>query len=81
MHVLLFLHERKIKMSKKVKVTICTNDPVIYEILDKEESSELFGEDYIEEYGVEIPEDMLSQYKKTHREFGAIQDKIREIIK
>lgn len=58
------------------KVYITTSDPVTHRIYDKEEVLELFGDGFMEEYGKEIPEDLLRRYKAAYYEFWRIQEEI-----
>ena len=63
-----------------VKVEISNGDPFIWTIYDEKESAELFGDDYIEEFGTEIPEELLQEYKKVSAEFWKIQSQIDKIM-
>lgn len=64
-----------------VKVVITTVDPVHIKLYDKEECIDLFGLDYLEEYGISIPEELLNRYKEVSTQFWEIQKELRELEK
>lgn len=55
------------------KVTISTNDPIVYTVKDEQETIEYFGEDFLQDYGVEIPDELLQAYNKAYQEFWKVQ--------
>lgn len=63
-----------------VKVIVSNNDPVMYTLLDELESNDLFGSDYIEDYGIEISENLLKEYKETYKNYLRIQKEIGKIV-
>lgn len=63
------------------KVILSTYDPFIIMVRDKKESADMFGEDYILERGVNIPDDLLQRYQKNYAEFWAIQKELDSIEK
>jgi hypothetical protein len=56
------------------KTIINEIDPFIYKIRTREESIDLFGEDYIDEFGFEVPDELIEEFKKTY-------DKLIELSK
>jgi hypothetical protein len=58
------------------KVYITSEDPVTYRVYDEKEANELFGEGFMNEYGTEIPDNLLKRYKAVHYEFWEIQNEI-----
>ena len=61
------------------KVNICQDDAFCYRLYDDAETIEMFGQDYLDEYGVEISEDILNEYKQTMSKYEELQDKLRVI--
>lgn len=49
-----------------------------YFLMDKNECIEMFGEDYLEEYGSEVPQELIEKYKKHMEEFRIIQNELRK---
>lgn len=49
------------------------HDRFRYELMDKAESDDMFGEDYLEDYGKEVPKDLLERYKANIVEYESIQ--------
>lgn len=64
---------------KTVRVNITLTDRRQYEIRDKEYCDETFGEDYLEDYGVDIPEDLVLQYKELMARLRPIQKALGDI--
>ena len=63
------------------RVTLSTNDPFVTKIMDEKETSDMFGDDYIEDYGVEVSEILVEKFKKNWEEFWSIQKEIQIILK
>lgn len=61
------------------KVYLTTHDPITIRVYDKIECDELFGEDHLEDYGVNIPDELLEEYNETLRKFWAVQNKLEKI--
>lgn len=55
------------------RVTFSTNDPVVWTIRDEKTTIEYFGEDYLEDYGKDIPDELLEKYEKAYQEFWRVQ--------
>ena len=54
-------------------------DPFILSVRGREETIEMFGEEYLEEYSCYVPEELQARYKKNLEEFKAIQKELRGI--
>ena len=63
------------------RVTLHTGDPFITEILTELETFEMFGNEYIDDYGIEVPDNLVERYKKNWKEFLEIQTEINIILK
>jgi len=63
------------------KVYFTTNDPVIDMIYDEKETTYFFGSDFLDEYGVEFPDDLLKRYQNNFKEFQNIQKEIEKWMK
>jgi hypothetical protein len=63
------------------RVTLHTNDPVILNINDEEKCVDMFGEDFLQDYGVEIPNELLERYTINWLEFLKIQKEIEKYHK
>lgn len=63
-----------------IRVYPSTDDPVTYILYDLQEAINLFGKDWLEDYGINIPDALLSRYKATYKEFWKIQAEIKELI-
>ena len=64
---------------KTVRVNIHLADRRQYEIRTKEYCDEMFGEDYIEDYGIDIPESLALEYKELISKLRPIQKILRDI--
>lgn len=64
-----------------IKVYITTRDPILYDIYNKEKCEEYFGKDFLNEYGVEIPYNLLLDFEKAEILFMSVQDRILRFIK
>jgi hypothetical protein len=63
--------------------SLTENDCCQIIVYDKLETIELFGKEYLEEYGVVIPEELILRFKKNTEESMLIQKelfKIRESL-
>lgn len=58
------------------KVTFTTSDPFITIIRDEKESIDFFGADYLNDFGVEVPQDLIERFKKNYEEFKLIQQEL-----
>lgn len=63
------------------KIIITSSDPIVHKIYSPIESIDLFGEEYIEEYGIEIPPDLLVKYLNNQEEFWIIQKELDKYVK
>ena len=50
-----------------MKYWIYTHDPVLTLVYSREEAIELFGEDALEEYGVELPDALVLEITQTYK--------------
>ncbi len=54
--------------------------PLVYMIYDREEIIDLFGEDclddYIDDYGKNVPKELIERYKINKEEFQKIQEEL-----
>ena len=64
-----------------MKITIYTHDPILNLIYTKEESDELFGEDYIEDYGIEVPDDLAIKVIESYKNLIEAQIEFEKFIK
>lgn len=48
---------------------------------DNAEAGGLYGPDYIEDIGLEIPEELVERYKQNDKEFRSIQDELKKYFK
>lgn len=48
-------------------------------VYSKNEVIEMFGEDYLEEYGYNIPDELLKEYSEASKLFRSVQQKLRKI--
>lgn len=63
----------------KPRVTISNDDLFCYRLLDSVETIDMFGEDYLLDYGVDIPPELLKEYKEVMVLYNQLQDKLRVI--
>jgi hypothetical protein len=65
----------------KRKVVINEEDRFKLYLKDQEEVIEMFGEDYLEEYGIELDDTFIAQYKEVYSKYKDLQHDLREILK
>ncbi len=58
---------------------ITTGDPIVVSLYDKEMVIEYFGEDFLKEWGHEVPDDLVERYNKNQIEFKQIQNELKKI--
>ena len=56
---------------------IAENDCRQIVVYDREEAIEMFGEEFLKEYGVKLPEALLKRYKENQIDFTDIQSLLR----
>lgn len=61
-----------------MKVVLYTHDPMLTLARTPEETKELFGEDYLEEEGVEVPAGLVNEAVETYKKLVEIS---RELAK
>lgn len=54
-------------MSKNQRVYISYNDIFTYTVRDSAETIDMFGQDYLDDYGHNIPQDKLLEYKAVKK--------------
>lgn len=59
------------------KVYISTHDSFVFYVMDESECNDTFGDDYIQDFGVEIPDNLLQEYKQAYNEFWKVQEKLK----
>ena len=64
-------------MSKRI--TLSHDDLFCYRLRDELETVELFGEDYLTDYGVDVPDELLAEYNAIMEQYEALQDKLKDI--
>lgn len=63
------------------KVTLSRDDIFHIYMKDGKETIEWFGEDYLEDFGVEVPQDLIDRYKAAYEQFQKVQDELFQIYK
>lgn len=61
-------------------VYIQVSDPFIYEIQKRSEVIRIYGEGFLEEYGIEIPDELLREYEEVEEKFWIVQKKITSVL-
>lgn len=64
-----------------MKYTIYHHDPMLTLIYRPETSAEYFGEDYSEEYGIEIPEELVNRVIESYENMLKIQDELDKFLR
>ena len=64
-----------------IRVLLQMHDRFCFELMDKAESDDMFGEDYLEDYGVEVPNSLLERYKRNIEEYNSIQSELNKLYK
>jgi hypothetical protein len=62
------------------KVNISTHDPLVYTVMDEQTATNFFTKDYLDEYGIEISNELLTEYKKAYDEFWRVQNLIDKVM-
>lgn len=57
------------------------DDIFTYLVMTPQQSSELFGDDYIEDYGDILPDELMNRAISVRLEYEKIQKEIREFLK
>lgn len=58
------------------KVSISQDDIFTYRLKDTDEVVEMFGEDYLTDYGINVPSELVSEYKLLMKQYEELQDKL-----
>ena len=64
-----------------MKVLIHTHDPMLTLVRLPEEAVELFGEDTLEEDGVEVPDELVLEIDKTYKRLCELSAKLKQYKK
>lgn len=64
-----------------VKVVILHDDIFSYRLMDSKEVIEMFGEDYLEDYGIKAPVELLNKYLEVIKEYNLIQQELKYYYK
>lgn len=64
-----------------VKVYISSSDSVLHVLYDDKCCSEYFGDDFLEEWGTEFPEELYLEYEEIYNKFMSVQNKISKFLK
>lgn len=59
---------------------IGTSDSLWLKVYDRDMTIDYFGEDYLLEYGNNIPQELVDRYKKNYEEFKTIQKELRNYV-
>ena len=63
-----------------MKCTTHTHDPVLKLVYPPEKTIEYFGEDFLEEYGIEIPDDLAKRAIESYENMLVVQDELDEFL-
>lgn len=63
------------------KTTITTHDPLIYLLRTREESIDLFGEDDVNETGIEVPDELIVEFNETYQKLLKLSREAEEYYK
>jgi len=66
---------------RSTKVTLSKDDLFCYRVKDATETIDMFGEDYLDEYGIVISKKLLRKYKKIIEQYEQLQDELRLIYR
>jgi len=61
--------------------SITSEDRIMTRIYDEDETTELFGKDFLAEWGTRIDPELIQRYKAAYKAFWDIQDEIWKITK
>lgn len=61
------------------RITISQDDRRCYRVRDAEQTVEMFGDDYLDDYGQDIPEDLLNEYKRIMKQYNELQQVLSDL--
>lgn len=64
-----------------MRCTTHTHDPMLTLVYLPEKTIEYFGEDYLEDYGIEIPDDLVNEVIKSYEDMLVIQNKLEKYLR
>lgn len=65
----------------KKNAILSNSDTFSIKLYDSSESRDMFGEDYLEEWGCNVPTELIERYKKNETERRQIQEELDKIDK
>lgn len=65
--------------NKNITITINLSDVRTYRIRTDVETIDLFGNEYLFDYGINIPIELLNEYKAIMLLYGSLQDKLEAL--
>lgn len=60
-----------------IRTIIHTHDPVLKLCYTPEEAEDLFGQAYIDEFGTDLPKDLVEDVTKTYSHMLELSEKLR----
>lgn len=66
---------------KRNNAYLFETDTFAVRLYDDTETVDIFGQDYLEDYGHTVPPELIERYRKAFKEMQAVQDELRAIIK
>lgn len=64
-----------------MKLTVSRDDVFYYHVRTEEETKDLFGQDYFDDYNVDIPEDIAKEFLAATEQWQKAQDKLSLYLK
>lgn len=62
-----------------MKVLIHTHDPMLTLVRLPDEAIDLFGEETLEEDGIEVPDDLVTEAHETYKKMCELSNKLHDI--
>jgi hypothetical protein len=62
----------------KNNANITQHDPFILMLRSKSKIVELFGEDFLDDYGIALPLELIERYQENMKQFNAIQKELEK---
>lgn len=60
------------------KVSISKDDLFCFRLKTSDETTEFFGEDYLEEFGISVPISLIEKYQKVMEEYEQMQKELKK---
>lgn len=61
----------------KTRVIIIRDDIFSYRLMDSQTVIDFYGEDYLQDYGLDVPIELVNEYKAIMQQYKALEDKLR----